>query len=114
MQKTLIIILFFLLTSCHVNKKNVSCTLFKNDRDIDIYISADNDLIKSVSINQTYTLAYELLLNEKRFEVLKSQLDETFEIIDNKLIKKDDIEIDDTYSLEETLRALRRERYNCE
>lgn len=113
MEKS-ILILLLILCSCTVKEKSIACSKFETDREIDINIKADYDKIKYVEVIQTYTLDNFLLLNEERLDVLKKQLDDTYYFVDNKLIKKEIIGINDNYSLDETIRYLRKDRYNCE
>lgn len=113
-MEKIILILLFVLSSCKNKENSVACVKFEEDRDIDIYIKADYDVIKDVQIFQTYTLNNDLLLNEDRLNLLKKQLDDTYYFEDNKLIKKEIVLLDDEYSLSETIKYLRKDKYNCE
>ena len=113
MEKIILILLLF-LTSCENKEKTIACSKFEADRDIDIYINAEYDQIKSISVFQTYTLASDLFQYEERLNLLKNQLDDTYYFEDNKLIRRQDYLIEDDYSLNKTIEYLKKDKFACE
>lgn len=113
MEKRLILLIILFLTACQ-NKKTVACSLGLEDKNINIDISAINDDISSIKVRSSFIIPTPILTDKDKYEFIQKQLDNTFHFEDNKLIREYDIEIDDVYSLDKTIKYLNSKRYYCE
>lgn len=112
-KKLTLLSLFFLLTGCYSNH-SVACIYSLQDKEVILDINAINDDITSIHERTSFVVPTEVLMNEERLNFLKSQLDNTYHFEDNLLVKERDLDIDDTYSLERTLKYLKTKRFICE
>lgn len=113
MEKRLILLFILFLTGCQ-NKKTVACSLGLEDKNINIEINAINDNISSIKVRSSFEIPNSIITNKDSFDFIVKQLDSSFHFEDNKLIREYDVEIDDTYSFDKTIKYLNSKRYYCE
>ncbi|MBO7677738.1 MAG: hypothetical protein J6S49_09555 [Erysipelotrichaceae bacterium] len=112
MEKSTIIILCLFLWGC--NHRSASCVKYNGDDEINIHIEALNDDIESIEVSEIFVLSYELLADNEEFARFKKQLDSSYHLEENRLIRSYAIVLDDRYSFMNTLKRLQKERYHCE
>lgn len=112
-KKKTLIILLVLLTGCSRNKTLTACTCYKDDSTINIEISAVGDDITGIDIITSFEIPNAVFLDDDKYNLLISQLDNSFYFENNTLIKKENIVLDETYSLQKTIEYLRKRRFNC-
>lgn len=112
-MKKLLLIIILLLCACE-KEKNCSCVKIDGDKQIYLDISSIYDDIVSVSIREAFVLPYSLLLDEYSSSYLKEQLDDTYHIENNMLIREYEVIPDDRCSLQLTLSELKKELFICE
>lgn len=113
-KKTIVVLLsLFLLTGCH-NNLRVACSYSLDDKTIDLDIKAHNDDISSISVRTSFEIPQAVICDKERFDLLNSQLDNTYHFENNLLVREYDIEMDDTYSLKKTIDDLNSKRFYCE
>lgn len=113
MEKKLVLIVLLLLTGCQ-NKKIIACSFGLDDKNISIDISAINDEISSMKVRSSFEIPNSVLNDSDKYEFLKSQLNDSFHLEDNKLVREYEVAIDDVYSLDKTIERLNGKRYYCE
>ena len=113
MDKKKILILMFILSGC-TKEKSLACSRYNKDDSIIINLKAVNDDIKEIEICEVFVLPKETLLNEKFFEDLEKQLDDTCQIEENKLVRRYKLIPEGRFSLNATAAYLKGEKYFCE
>ena len=112
MEKITLVLLCLFLWGC--NHKSASCVKYNGKDEISLEIKALNDDIESIEVSEIFLLPYELLSNNEEFLRFKKQLDASYHLEENRLIRRYSIVLDDRYSFMNTLEKLRKEHYNCE
>lgn len=113
MEKRLVLLILFILTGCQ-NKKIVACSFGLEDKNINLDINAINDDITSIRVRSCFEIPSSILSDEDKYNFIESQLDSSFHFEDNKLVREYEIELDDVYSLDKTIKYLNSKRYYCE
>ena len=113
MKKILLCLFLAILCGCS-KEKIVACSRFINDHQILLNIASDYDDIRQIDVMETLTLPYDLLISEEKMDFLYQQLDDSFHVEENMLVKQYQIIPEETYSLRKTLENLRERRYFCE
>ena len=114
MEKKLVLLLLLIILSGCQNKKAVACSFGTEEKNISLDIKAINDDITSINVRSCFEIPYNVINDEEKFAFLNSQLDDSFHFEDNKLIREYEIELDDIYSLQKTIKYLNNKRYYCE
>ena len=112
MEKYTIILLCLFLFGC--TRRSASCVRFNGNDEINIRISALNDDIESIEVCEVFELPYDLISNNEEFERFKKQLDASYHLEENRLIRNYSIVLDDRYSFMNTIKRLEKEHYSCE
>ena len=114
MDKRKIIVLIMLLLSGCERKRSYACSRDFNPHKIYIDIDTVNDRISSLKVTESFELPYELLLDEERAADFRKQLDGSYHIEGNKLIRTYRIVPEDDFSIARTLEELKKEMYICD
>ena len=112
MEKITLILLCLCLWGCR--QRSAACVRFNGNDEIDLLIKAVNDDIESIEVSEIFELPYELLSDNEEFDRFKKQLDASYHLEENRLIRRYAIVLDDTYSFMNTIERLNREKYHCE
>lgn len=113
MDKRFVILCLFLLSGC--KSKNIACTYYSEQGQIEIEIEAMNDDIKQIEVCSSFNLPMSLVYDEDKYaDFLKQLSDEYYIDENNTLIKKESVLLDKKYSLSKTLDYLKMKRFVCE
>lgn len=113
MLRKVLLISVILLCSCQ-KQISAACNKYNNDNQINLRITAENDDIIKIQAEEVFTLPYDVLMNEEWLKYLKQQLDNKYYLENNLLIKRYNIIPEQVYSFQETIKLLKKEKYNCE
>lgn len=114
MEKKVLIVLFILLSGCQNKEKLVTCSCLLQDKAIYIDIHAKYDDIQSVEVKETFEIPNKVMADKEKLDFLVKQLDSTYHFENNTLVKTYSVVIDDVYSLDSTIEALKLRRFYCE
>ena len=112
MEKIIIILTLFCLVSCD-NHSVSSCQLYSDDKQISIYLEADNDDINSIQIIESFILPYQIIGYEDKMKDIYKQVGTDYILHDNYLSKQYSVELEERYSLSETIKFLTNQRFSC-
>lgn len=112
-KRNYLIVLLLLLCGCS-RQRHIACSRFDGDDSLTLDITAVNDEIRMIEVTELFELPKELLANERFFNDLQKQFDESCHMEENRLVRKYGIVMDQTYSLAETIEKLKQEKYSCE
>ena len=112
-KKITFLILFFFLCGCQ-RQRTMACSCFNGDDRLTVNISANNDDITLIDVNEVFVLPQDLLADEDRFLMLQKQLDNSCHIEGDKLIRNYSLILDGRYSFSMTKSYLEGMRYHCE
>ena len=102
-----------LLCGCE-NRRSFACSRDFNPHRIHIDIQAVNDRIETLDVTESFELPYSLLLDEERAAEFRKQLDSSYAIQGNRLIRNYRIVPEEVFSIARTLEYLKKEKYICE
>ena len=113
MEKTLCIILIFVLYGCS-NDKTYACSKIIDNSQILLTFNTVNDNISELIIDEKYEIDSQLLSHGESFFAYLDSLDDSYTYLDGWLYRKQVIIPDDVYSISLTLQSLRKDRYYCD
>ena len=113
MEKAFYIILIFVLCCCS-NDKTYACSKIDDNNQILLTFNTINDNITELIIDEKYEIDKELLLLGDRFFSYIDSLDESYTYLDGYIYHKQIVVPDDTYSIDLTMKKLRKDRYYCD
>lgn len=113
MDKKLVLLVLLILCGCS-NNKVAACSYSKENSEVFIDIKAINDNIDSIKVRTYYEIPNSVICDEEKYSFLLSQLDDRYHFEDNKLVKEEELPIEDNYSFELTKDYLRSMRYYCD
>jgi len=113
MEKRLVILFLLLITGCQKNNE-VACSYIIDEKQVVLDIKAINDDICSIHERTVFVIPNTIMADEEKLIFLNKQLDSNYYFEDNLLIKEEDLDIDNVYSLRKTLEYLKTKRFICE
>ena len=113
MEKRYLILFVLLLFGCN-KKDDYECSLYKNDIEINLDIIGKRNIIENINKTEIIILDEEVLLIDENIKLIDEQFQEyPYELIDNKIYIKRNIQLDEEYNLNKSIDELRKSGFSC-